>query len=129
MRRWTIAILTSIKNMSYFDNFDFSLSNDFKYITEEQVNASYYGEYDTCYESDNRELLGEIALWRAVLLQAFIDAKSKSKKKRNQTIIQDAKNWFLNNNQDDVMDVCDMANCSYNLIKNTAKDLLQATNR
>lgn len=129
MRRWTIAILTSIKNMSYFDNFDFSLSNDFKYITEEQVSASYYGEYDTCYESDNRELLGEIALWRAVLLQAFIDAKSKSKKKRNQTIIQDAKNWFLNNNQDDVMDVCDMANCSYNLIKNTAKDLLQATNR
>ena len=74
-------------------------------------------------------MLGEIALWRAVLLQAFIDAKSKSKKNRNQTIIQDAKNWFLNNNQDDVMDVCDMANCSYNLIKNTAKDLLQATNR
>ena len=67
--------------MSYFDNFDFSLDGDLKYITEEQVNSSYYGEYSSYYNSDNRELLGEIALWRAVLLQAFIDLKSKSKKK------------------------------------------------
>ena len=111
--------------MSYFDNFDFSLNNDIKYITEEQVNASYYGEYDGCYESDNRELLGEIALWRAVLLQAFIDLKSKSKKKRNQPIIQEAKNWFLNKNQENVIDICDMANCSYNLVKNTANDILK----
>ena len=111
--------------MSYFDNFDLSLNNDIKYITEEQVNSSYYGDYDGCYESDNRELLGEIALWRAVLLQAFIDLKSKSKKKRNQPIIQEAKNWFLNKNQNNVMDVCDMANCSYNLIKNTANDILK----
>ena len=76
-------------------------------------------------ESDNRELLGEIALWRAVLLQAFIDLKSKSKKKRNQPIIQEAKNWFLNKNQENVIDICDMANCSYNLVKNTANDILK----
>ena len=111
--------------MSYFDNFDFSLDGDLKYITEEQVNSSYYGEYSSYYNSDNRELLGEIALWRAVLLQAFIDLKSKSKKKRNQPIIQEAKNWFLNKNQENVIDICDMANCSYNLVKNTANDILK----
>ena len=110
---------------NHLDNFDLSLNNDIKYITEEQVNSSYYGDYDGCYESDNRELLGEIALWRAVLLQAFIDLKSKSKKKRNQPIIQEAKNWFLNKNQENVIDICDMANCSYNLVKNTANDILK----
>lgn len=111
--------------MSYFSNFDFLLNDDFKYISEEQVNASYYGNYDTFYENNNCELLGEIALWRAVLLQAFIDLKSKSKKKRNQPIIQEAKKWFLNKNQSDIMDVCSMANCNYNLVKNTADDILK----
>ena len=113
--------------MSYFDNFDFSLNNDIKYITEEQVNASYYGEYNGRYESDNCELFGETALWRAVLLQAFIDMKSKSKKKRNKPIIQEAKKWFSNEDQSDVKNICNMANCSYNLVKNTANDILQQT--
>ena len=113
--------------MSYFNNFDFLLDGDYKYITEEQVNASYYGDYGPYHENDNYELLGEIALWRAVLLQAFIDLKSKSKKKRNQPIIQEAKNWFLSDNQSDVMDVCGMANCNYNLVKNTANDILRTT--
>lgn len=78
-----------------------------------------------CDDSPNRNCDGrEQALWRAVILQAFIDLKNSSKKKIANTFRVKATLWFNIKNKDFVK-VCDMANLNphyvldkANIIKN-----------
>ena len=56
-------------------------------------------------ENNNREQ----SLWRAVILQAFVDLKNNSKKKIANTFRVKATLWFNSNNKD-FLKVCSLAN-------------------
>ena len=114
------------------DSFDFtnfiaeeitnSAENDL--ISLENVNSSYYGDYYEYYVNDYKnETKGEVALWRAVLLQAFIDLKTKSKKHIKKPIKREATKWFRTNKQD-LMDVCALADYDYCMVAKKAEEIL-----
>ena len=93
------------------------------FVIAKDVSSSYYGDYKSFVENGYKEVLGEVGLWRAVLLQAFIDLKSLSKKRRNQKIIKEAKDWF--SNEEEVKTVCEMANYSYRSVKQLANQIIE----
>lgn len=62
----------------------------------------------------------EQALWRAVILQAFIDLKNNSKKKLANTFRVKATLW-LNKNNNDFNKVCNLANLDPNYVLDKAK--------
>ncbi len=96
-----------------------------EHITETDVNCSYYGNYADYISDEYVYIGGEIALWRAVLLQSFIDLKSKSKKKRNQPFKKEAYNWFTKKeNENDVREVCSYADYDYRTIKTIADEII-----
>ena len=114
------------------DSFDFtnfiaeeitnSAENDL--ISLENVNSSYYGDYYEYYVNDYKnETRGEIALWRAVLLQAFIDLKTKSKKHVKKPVKREAIKWFRVNKRD-LMDVCVLADYDYNIVVKKAEEIM-----
>ena len=114
------------------DSFDFtnfiaeeitnSAENDL--ISLENVNSSYYGDYYEYYVNDYKnETRGEIALWRAVLLQAFIDLKTKSKKHVKKPVKREAIKWFRANRRD-LMDVCVLADYDYNIVVKKAEEIM-----
>ena len=114
------------------DSFDFtnfiaeeitnSTENDL--ISLENVNSSYYGDYYEYYVNDYKnETRGEIALWRAVLLQAFIDLKTKSKKHVKKPVKREAIKWFRVNKRD-LMDVCVLADYDYNIVVKKAEEIM-----
>ncbi len=111
----------------YIDNFDnFFQENENEYITADEVNASYYGDYSSYIDNKYKTILGEVGLWRAVLLQAFVDLKSKSKKKRNQNFIREAKEWFIKKeNKNDIKQICEMAHYNYNSVHKLANDIIK----
>lgn len=96
---------------------DFSTFGDYQQISASEVNNSYYGDYYSYEEKQFDNVAGAVALWRAVLLQAFIDLKSQSKKKRNQPIKNEAYRWFNSANQNQVKMVCQLAKYNYNDVK------------
>lgn len=107
-------------NEYYIDEY---ISEGDSFITAKDVSSSYYGDYKSFVENGYKEVLGEVGLWRAVLLQAFIDLKSLSKKRRNQKIIQEAKDWF--SKDEEVRTVCEMANYSYKSVKQLANQIIE----
>ena len=106
-------------------SFDFSSFGDYNQISASDVNNSYYGDYYSYEEKEFENVSGEIALWRAVLLQAFVDLKSQSKKKRNKPIKQEAYKWFNATNQQPVKVVCQLANYNYNEVKKCANEIMK----
>ena len=97
-------------------------------ISLENVNSSYYGDYYEYYVNDYKnEIRGEIALWRAVLLQAFIDLKTKSKKHVKKPVKREAVKWFRANKRD-LMDVCVLADYDYNMVVNKAEEIMAEAN-
>ena len=99
-----------------------SAENDL--ISLENVNSSYYGDYYEYYVNDYKnETRGEVALWRAVLLQAFIDLKTKSKKHVKKPVKREATKWFRTNKRD-LMDVCVLADYDYNMVVKKAEEIL-----
>ena len=93
-------------------------------ISLENVNSSYYGDYYEYYVNDYKnETRGEIALWRAVLLQAFIDLKTKSKKHVKKPVKREAIKWFRVNKRD-LMDVCVLADYDYNIVVKKAEEIM-----
>ena len=87
-------------------------------IQSNDINQSYYGNY---IQYNDRECeyvsCGETSLWRAVLLQAIIDLKTRSKKKRVLLTKIDAIKWFKKEeNMEDVKEVCYRANYGYNYV-------------
>lgn len=99
-----------------------SAENDL--ISLENVNSSYYGDYYEYYVNDYKnEARGEIVLWRAVLLQAFIDLKTKSKKHVKKPVKREAVKWFRANKRD-LMDVCALADYDYHMVAKKAEEIL-----
>ena len=94
-------------------------------ISLENVNSSYYGDYYEYYVNDYKnETKGEVALWRAVLLQAFIDLKTKSKKHVKKPIKREAAKWFRVNKQD-LIDVCALADYDYHMVAKKAEEVMK----
>lgn len=76
-----------------------------------------------CDAEDNK-IRGEVGLWRAVILQQLIDLKSQSKKRRNQQVKKNAYNWFFREeNEDDILEICDYADYDYHDVKQIAHEL------
>src|SRR5574344_728215 len=109
-----------INETFYFDNNFYDNS-----ISESDVNGSYYGDYTSYNEREYSCIAGEVALWRAVLLQSLIDLKTQSKKRRNKKVKQDAIDWFTKKeNKPDVMAVCRYAKYEYRQVSNFVNDFL-----
>ena len=114
------------------DGFDFtnciaeeiSNAHENDIISLENVNSSYYGDYYEYYVNDYKnETRGEVALWRAVLLQAFIDLKTKSKKHVKKPVKREAAKWFRTNKRD-LMDVCALVDYDYRMVAKKAEEIL-----
>lgn len=112
-----------------FENISDALSyfgeNTYEPISATSVNGSYYGDYYDYEEREYENIAGEIALWRAVLLQSFIDLKTQSKKKRMQPIKYEAYKWFSATDQEPVRIVCQLANYNYNEVKKCANEIIE----
>ena len=97
-------------------------------ISLDSVNSSYYGDYYEYYVNDYKnETRGEVALWRAVLLQAFIDLKTKSKKHVKKPVKREAVKWFRANKRD-LMDVCALADYDYRMVVKKADEIMAEDN-
>ena len=97
-----------------------------QHITEDMMNCSYYGDYTEYAKNEYSAIAGEVALWRAVLLQAFIDLKVKSKNKKYDHARRKAYEWFkLPKNQQDVKEVCNMAGYEYRKVQQLADEIIE----
>ena len=65
-------------------------------------------EFDYRYSNDNLYFKSEIALWKAVILQALVDLQSNSKKKIANTYRVKALMWF-NLKNEEFLTVCNYA--------------------
>lgn len=76
------------------------------------------------YSSDiflnKTDRLPEIALWRAVILQAVLDASTRSKKPEMKRIKAKAIEWIDSSNPD-FLQVCEFANYSHEYVLKKAK--------
>lgn len=103
----------------------YCLDND-SYISEEMVNDSYYGNYTGYLENNHSSVAGEVALWRAVLLQAFVDLKVKSNNKKYRCSRRKAFEWFkLQKNREDLKEVCRLAGYEYRKVKQVADEIIE----
>ena len=95
---------------------------------QKHTNVDIANDLHCCIYNDynnNSSIAGEIALWRAVLLQALIDLKSQSRKKRNQPSKKAAYNWFTKDENDaDVRAVCFFARYDYKIVKQLADEII-----
>lgn len=66
-------------------------------------------QLDNLWQGGEREIPPEVALWRAVIMQQLVDAKSNSKQPYLKRRKKDALLWLKGNSQD-FHDVCMMAN-------------------
>ena len=97
------------------------------FITANEVNKSYYGDYAEYYRRECEDAVGEINLWRAVLLQALINLKTKSKKRRMQPAKKEAYEWFTKKeNAEEVMIICECAEVSYGKVMNAVNDIVKS---
>lgn len=69
---------------------------------------SKYVDFNYKYSNDNVYYKGEIALWKAVILQAMVDLQSNSKKKIANTYRVKALMWFNLKNKE-FLQVCNWA--------------------
>ena len=99
------------------------------FITADEVNKSYYGDYFEYYKRECEDAVGEINLWRAVLLQALINLKTKSKKRRMQPSKKEAYDWFTKKeNEEEVMVVCECAEVSFGKVKKIVQEIVKSQN-
>ena len=112
-------------DVTNFVSEEVSNSSENGIISLENINSSYYGDYYEYYVNDyENETKGEVALWRAVLLQAFIDLKTKSKKHVKKPIKREAAKWFRVNKQD-LIDVCALADYDYHMVAKKADKVMK----
>lgn len=94
------------------------------------VNNALYGEnYNDSFYRAHSDAIGEVNLWRAVLLQALIDLKTKSKKRRMQPAKKDAYDFFTNKeNEEAVILICECARISYGKLKRAVNEIIKSQN-
>lgn len=103
-----------------------NLTQEVSCITEKDINASYYGDYEEYLKHDQVSVAGEVALWRAVLLQAFVDLKIKSKHKKYNATKRKALEWFKSEkSQQDVKDICRMAGYNYRQVIKLVDEIIK----
>lgn len=79
------------------------------FSSKENINKNNtYEEFDYRYSNDNLYFKSEIALWKAVILQALVDLQSNSKKKIANTYRIKALMWFNLKNKE-FLTVCNYA--------------------
>lgn len=85
----------------------------------EEINSFYYGDYKNEFESDEfQEIRSYISLFRAAILQALIDIKSKSKRTELHIAKNNAINWFTEDAyKEDFEQVCQYANLQSKMVK------------
>lgn len=86
------------QNISKINNTTNNISN----------NDNLEDEFDYRYSNDNLYFKSEIALWKAVILQALVDLQSNSKKKIANTYRVKALMWF-NLKNEEFLTVCNYA--------------------
>ena len=77
-------------------------------------------EFNYKYTNDNLYYKGEIALWKAVILQALVDLQSNSKKKIANTYRIKALMWF-NLKNEEFIQVCNWAGLEPSYVYEKAK--------
>lgn len=90
-------------------------------ILPTHTNLQLQEDFNFIYNNENLSLKGEIALWRAVILQAGIDLTSKSKKKIAQTYRFKAFQWFNLKNKEFIT-VCNYAGLDPRYVYERIKD-------
>jgi len=96
------------------------------HITDEMVEKSYYGDYNNYLEKNYASICGEVALWRAVLLQHLIDLRIKSKKQKYNSAKKEAYKWFMDEeNKQDVKKVCEYAGYEYRKVMILAREIIE----
>ena len=93
---------------------------------DDKSSGIYYGNCDFFTKNEFFETSGEIALWRAVLLQMFVDLKIKSNNKKYVFIKRKAYEWFfLQKNKEDIKEVCKLAGYEYRKVKKIAELIVE----
>jgi hypothetical protein len=69
------------------------------------------------------EISGEVALWRAVITQALMDAGSNSNKSEARSARAHAISW-LGGDSDDFNEVCELANLTPEYVRKKAKEAI-----
>ncbi len=91
---------------------EFKQNSQSKYLKELKTRSltlhNESSDFDFIYNNENLSVKSEIALWKAVVLQAAVDLKSQSKKNLAQTFRIKALMWFNMRNEEFVQ-VCNWA--------------------
>lgn len=104
-----------VKKLIFGENTTFNKKK--QNIQTENKKTNKYEEEDFFYKNSNENLYyrNEIALWRAVILQCFVDLQNNSKKKIANTYRIKALMWF-NLKNPDFLTVCDYAGLDPNYV-------------
>jgi hypothetical protein len=110
---------------------DLTLFNDNLCITDEAtIKVSCLDADDININNGYSEIAGEIALWRAVILQMFVDLKVKSNNKKYNFSKRKAYEWFfLPKNKEYVKEICRFAGYEYRKVKEVASIIVNQRNK
>lgn len=100
-----------VSELNFEENLSFDCNNSIK-INNDSINnnesSCNFDDFNYKYSNDNFYYRGEIALWKAVILQAMVDLQSNSRKKIANTYRIKALMWFNLKNKD-FLTVCNYA--------------------
>lgn len=86
----------------------FQVENIRKFESDNKTTCDNSEDFNYRYSNNNLYFKGEIALWKAVILQALVDLQSNSKKKIANTYRVKALMWF-NLKNEEFITVCNYA--------------------
>ncbi len=96
------------------------------FFLDDSINDSYHGNCLDFNEENQSNTIGEIRLWRAVLLQMFVDLKVKSNNKKYNFSKRKAYEWFkLPKNNEDLKEVCRLSGYEYRKVKMMADEIIE----
>ncbi len=116
MKKILIKKLVFDGGCNLFATSDKNFQNNNKKVETKEIDKNIEEEdFDFKYSNDNIYYKSEIALWKAVILQALVDLQSNSKKKIANTYRIKALMWF-NLKNEDFLQVCEYAGLDPNYV-------------